>query len=178
MAQACSYFGAMARNNAWANAQLLGACAALTQEDFVAPRTGFFPSIKATLNHILAVDRYYLDGLRHGGRGAELFLATDYGSVDDLEPAQAEQDAALTAFCDALAPQDLERTVAFDRGEGGIWHERIDLVLLHLFQHQVHHRGQVHAMLAGTPVAPPQLDEFFIDFDRDPQAGAVFGGDR
>ena len=34
-------------------------------------------------------------------------------------------------------------------------------LLAHLFQHQIHHRGQVHAMLAGTPVAPPQLDEFF-----------------
>jgi hypothetical protein len=35
-------------------------------------------------------------------------------------------------------------------------------VLAHLFQHQIHHRGQAHAMLAGTPVKPPQLDEFFL----------------
>jgi uncharacterized damage-inducible protein DinB len=35
-------------------------------------------------------------------------------------------------------------------------------VLLHLFAHQTHHRGQAHAMLAGTPVKPPQLDEFFM----------------
>jgi len=34
-------------------------------------------------------------------------------------------------------------------------------ILAHLFQHQIHHRGQVHAMLAGTAVKPPQLDEFF-----------------
>ena len=33
--------------------------------------------------------------------------------------------------------------------------------LAHLFQHQIHHRGQAHAMLAGTCVMPPQLDEFF-----------------
>ena len=46
--------------------------------------------------------------------------------------------------------------------------ERIDAILAHLFQHQVHHRGQAHAMLAGTDVPPPQLDEFFLDFDRDP----------
>ena len=32
---------------------------------------------------------------------------------------------------------------------------------MHLFQHQVHHRGQAHAMLSGTSVSPPQLDEFF-----------------
>jgi uncharacterized damage-inducible protein DinB len=40
--------------------------------------------------------------------------------------------------------------------------ERAGDILLHLFEHQIHHRGQVHAMLAGTRVAPPQLDEFFL----------------
>ena len=38
-------------------------------------------------------------------------------------------------------------------------------VLAHLFQHQTHHRGQVHAMLSGTSVAPPQLDEFIVADD-------------
>jgi len=46
----------MACNNAWANHRLLGACAKLSQRDFLAPRTSFFPSIKATLNHNLTVD--------------------------------------------------------------------------------------------------------------------------
>ena len=36
-----------------------------------------------------------------------------------------------------------------------------DRLLLHLFQHDVHHRGQAHCMLSGTGVKPPQLDEFF-----------------
>jgi uncharacterized damage-inducible protein DinB len=38
-------------------------------------------------------------------------------------------------------------------------------VLLHLITHQVHHRGQVHAMLNGTVVKPPQLDEFVMPSD-------------
>jgi len=37
----------------------------------------------------------------------------------------------------------------------------MDRLLLHLFQHQIHHRGQAHAMLSETRIAPPQLDEFF-----------------
>jgi uncharacterized damage-inducible protein DinB len=32
---------------------------------------------------------------------------------------------------------------------------------MHLFQHDIHHRGQAHAMLSGTRITPPQLDEFF-----------------
>ena len=45
------------------------------------------------------------------------------------------------------------------------YRERTQDVLAHLFQHDIHHRGQVHAMLAGTAVAPPQLDEFFLAQD-------------
>ena len=43
--------------------------------------------------------------------------------------------------------------------------DRAGHVLAHLFMHQTHHRGQVHAMLSGTPVAPPQLDEFLMPSD-------------
>jgi uncharacterized damage-inducible protein DinB len=43
-------------------------------------------------------------------------------------------------------------------------------ILAHLFQHQIHHRGQAHAMLAGTAVAPPQLDEFFCSNEADLRA--------
>ena len=57
------HFVAMARNNAWANHRLLSACEALTAEEFAAPRAGFFPSLRATLNHILWVDIYYIDAL-------------------------------------------------------------------------------------------------------------------
>ncbi len=48
-----------------------------------------------------------------------------------------------------------------NRGDTRIQVERRDRLLLHLFQNQVHHRGQAHAMLAGTTVKPPQLDDFF-----------------
>src|SRR5258708_33201720 len=57
------HFATMAYNNAWANHRLLNACERLSQEEFVAPRTSFFPSLKATLNHIVTVDWYYVDAL-------------------------------------------------------------------------------------------------------------------
>src|SRR4026207_1568483 len=62
-------YRAMAFNNAWSNHRLLAACAHLTQEEFEAARTGFFPSLKATLNHILIVDWFYVDGLEGGWLG-------------------------------------------------------------------------------------------------------------
>ena len=63
------HFATMAYNNAWANHRLLTACGLLTQDDFVAPRVSFFPSLKATLNHNLTVDWYYVDALERALRG-------------------------------------------------------------------------------------------------------------
>ena len=62
---------AMAYNNAWANHRLLSACAELTQEEFAAPRVGFFPSLQATLNHILTIDLFYVDALEGGTLGPD-----------------------------------------------------------------------------------------------------------
>jgi uncharacterized damage-inducible protein DinB len=64
----------------------------------------------------------------------------------------------------------LDRIVSVHRG-GRIQRERLDRLLLHLFQHQIHHRGQAHAMLSGTGMPPPQLDEFFPEEEAGLRAG-------
>lgn len=157
---------AMARNNRWSNHRLHGAVLALRPGEFEAERTSFFPSIAGTLNHILAIDRYYFDALVEGGVGPAVFYDfVPFADPQALSEAQAAQDIALIAFCDGLAPADFGRRVVTDRGGAGRFPERIGDLLAHLFLHQVHHRGQVHAMLSGTSVKPPQLDEFFLDFD-------------
>jgi uncharacterized damage-inducible protein DinB len=69
-------------------------------------------------------------------------------------------DRRLIAVCEALSEASLSREVYVNHGDIRIQVERRDRLLLHLFQHQVHHRGQAHAMLAGTTVKPPPLDEF------------------
>ena len=69
-------YRAMAYNNAWANHRLLTACASLSQADFVAPRVGFFPSLRATLNHILIIDRFYVDAMEGGTLGPAAWAGT------------------------------------------------------------------------------------------------------
>ena len=163
----CRHFQAAARNNRWANHRLDKACVALSPGAFTAARTGFFPSIAATLNHVHAIDLYYLDALEEGGIGRAAWR--EYVELDDageLAAAQARTDQRLIRFCDGLGATDCDRRVPMDREEDGIFHERIGDILAHLFQHQVHHRGQAHAMLSGTGVAPPQLDEFFLEYER------------
>jgi len=89
---------AMAYNNAWANHRLLTACAALTQAEFAAPRTGFFPSIQATLNHILIIDRFSADALEGGTLGLDAWAdPVPCPTVAELRPAQAAVDRRLIA---------------------------------------------------------------------------------
>ena len=152
---------AMAYNNAWANHRLHACCAALSQEDFVAPRTGFFPSIQATLNHILVIDLFYVDALEGGALGPAAWAnPIPCPTMTELQPAQALVDRRLIAWCDALDEDGPDRIIQVHR-DTRIQTERADRLLLHLFQHDVHHRGQAHAMLSSTWVKPPQLDEFF-----------------
>jgi uncharacterized damage-inducible protein DinB len=151
----------MAYNNGWANHRLLAACASLSQAEFTAARTGFFPSLRATLNHILVIDRFYIDAMEGGTLGPAAWADPEpCATVLILRDAQGEMDRRLIAGVEGLDPADLDRIVDVHRGRR-IQHEGIDRLLLHLFQHQVHHRGQAHAMLSATDVRPPQLDEFF-----------------
>jgi len=154
-------YRSMAYNNAWANHRLLTACARLSQAEFEAPRTGFFPSLRATLNHILVIDLFYVDAMEGGTLGPAAWADPEpCATVDALRPAQAAVDRRLIAVAERLDAHGLDRIVAVHRGDH-IQRERLDRLLLHLFQHQVHHRGQAHAMFSGTSVQPPQLDEFF-----------------
>lgn len=152
-----------ARANRLANHRLHGAMAPLTRDELHAPRTGFFPSLIATLNHIVAVDQYYIGALRGEPGGAAHWAAfVPDDELHALAQHQRSSDERLMAFCDALDAAGCDRVVDMDRGEGRIQRDRAANVLAHLFMHQTHHRGQLHAMLSGTRIAPPQLDEFLM----------------
>jgi uncharacterized damage-inducible protein DinB len=166
-------FRAFAYNNAWANHRLLSACANLSEQEFQAARTGFFPSLQATLNHIYVIDLFYVDALEGGWLGPKAWEnPVPCPSVAELQAAQAKVDRRLIAVCDALTPDRLAGIVRVNR-DTSVQTERRDRLLMHLFQHQIHHRGQAHAMLSGTSVAPPQLDEFFAAGEA-PLRGAEF----
>lgn len=169
-------FRAFAYNNAWANHRLLGACAELTQDEIEAKCTGFFPSLQATLNHIYVVDLFYVDALEGGWLGPAAWEnPVPCPALAELSAAQASMDRRLIDVCNALTPAVLSGEVRINRGTS-VQVERRDRLLMHLFQHQIHHRGQAHAMLSGTRIKPPQLDEFFSMADaplRAPELAAL-----
>jgi uncharacterized damage-inducible protein DinB len=160
------HFRHMARNNAWSNYRLHRACERLRPGEFEAKGVSFFPSLQRTLNHILIVDWYYLDALEAGGRGLSVVERdVPCPTLAELAPAQKAADERLIAYCDALTSEGIEHAVTLERGSRVAPTETVAAVLAHLFMHQIHHRGQAHAMLAGTSIPPPQLDEYLLRDD-------------
>lgn len=155
----------LAQGNRLANARLHRACAGLDPAELTLQRPAFFGTIQKTLNHILMVDRFYLNALL--GRPLDRAALDEASFCPDLPTLtawQADSDLALLAHVQGLTPEDLARIVPIDRGER-TQHDRRDDILSHVFQHQTHHRGQVHGMLSATTVKPPQLDEFIVADD-------------
>jgi uncharacterized damage-inducible protein DinB len=143
------------------NYRLLTVCSNLNQEEFEAERTGFFPSLQMTLNHIYAVDLFYVDALQGGWLGPKAWENhVPYPSIAEPKRAQAAGDKRLITVVNTLTPDLLGDIVRVNR-DTLVQTERRDRLLMHLFQHQIHHRGQAHAMLSATAIKPPHLDEFF-----------------
>ncbi len=165
MTEATRFIRKLAYANMLANDRLHEAVSQLETGEFEAPRTSFFPSLVATLNHILIIDWFYIDALEGGDLGAKAWAnQIPFPDRADLRAAQLASDRRLLAFCLSLSDQNLGRPVSIHR-TGRIQVERCDDVLSHLFQHQTHHRGQAHAMLSGATIKPPQLDEFIVADD-------------
>lgn len=150
--------GMMARYNRLANEILYDACGKLSDRDRKASRQAFFTSIHGTLNHIMVGDRIWL--ARFAGKTVPSSGLDDilYDAFDDLCAARAAEDTRIEAFAEALTEADLARTIRYRNHTGRTFEDPLPLLATHLFNHQTHHRGQVHDLLSQTEVPPPSLD--------------------
>ena len=161
-----AYFRQLARYNAWANERLYAAAAELSDAERKARRPSFFGSIHATLNHILVGDRVWLARLtakRGGplvGRPPEITSLDQelYENFDELRAARIKEDQRISELIGRYGEADLERKLDYLNMAGEEHHTPMTEVLAHFFNHQTHHRGQVHGLLSDTRVAPPPLD--------------------
>jgi len=163
-----TYFRRFARYNAWANHRLYEACASLSPADYRARRPSFFGSIHATLNHILVADRVWMGRFEGVPSGIERLDQILYDEFADLRAARETEDGRILGFVAGLGDEALEDTLRYRNMAGEPQETPLAWTLAHFFNHQTHHRGQVHGMLSGTPVAPPPLDLiYFLRQDRD-----------
>ncbi|HZB90144.1 MAG TPA: DinB family protein [Stellaceae bacterium] len=156
-----AYFDLLAAYNAWANGRLYDACAQLAQAELKAPRRAFFGSILGTLNHLLVGDRIWMSRLA----GGTLVMPLNKILFEDFAPLRAarqQQDKLLIDLVGGIPASRLDEPLSYQNTRGEAFETPRRLVLGHLFNHQTHHRGQVHDMLSQTPVPPPELDLIFF----------------
>jgi len=148
----------LARYNRLANERLYASCAELGDAARNETRPAFFKSIHGTLNHILVGDRIWLarfEGRDVPSTGLDAIL---YDGFEDLRAARSDEDIRIEAFAEGVTDAFLAGTIRYENNEGRVFDDPVDMLVSHFFNHQTHHRGQVHDMLCQTDVTPPVLD--------------------
>jgi PhzF family phenazine biosynthesis protein len=158
------YLRRMASYNQWMNSRLYAACAGLPAESLAADRKAFFGSIIGTLNHLANADIIWLKRFATqpalGASLAEASALPPPASLGELRTADLAQlrqlrerlDAVILALADGLAEPDLDHVLAWKNSRGLTSHKNFFEVLMHFFNHQTHHRGQVTTLLSQEGV--------------------------
>jgi len=154
-----THFQTLARFNAWANRTIYDAAEALGETEYRKERpAAYFGSILKTLNHLLIVDYLWfarLDGVSRTDLKLDQVLHDDFAA---LRLAREAEDARIIAQVDGIDELRLAEDHAFKDSRGNSWTLPAWQMLATVFNHQTHHRGQVHALIKEAGAEPPPLD--------------------
>ena len=153
-----THFQMLARYNRIANERLYAQCALLDDAEYRKHRQGSIGSIHGLLNHILLGDRRWLGLFENGQRATPPLGQILYDDFAELRHARQREDERIETFFLSLPGEFFSRSFAYTNNQGKDYVETASVACAHLFNHQTHHRGQVHVMLSQSPVAPPSLD--------------------
>lgn len=149
--------------NAWANSRFFEAIAGLDEERRTAPLESSFPSVIATLGHIVGAEWIWLSrwqGTSPGGFPEWLQSPT----LEDLRTRLSQVESDRTAFLATLTPDDLQRPLAYKLLNGTASSLRLLDLLLHVVNHSSYHRGQLTTLLRQVGATPPATD--YVVFKR------------
>jgi uncharacterized damage-inducible protein DinB len=160
-----AYVRRMAHYNRWQNENLYRAADRLSDDERRRERGAFFGSIHATLNHLLWADRMWMSRFADvpapdGGIPQSVSL---HGEWEELKRARKDFDGTIIGWAGRLDPEWLAGDLTWYSGAAKKeltkpkW-----LLVTHLFNHQTHHRGQVHCMLTQAGQKPDATDLPFM----------------
>ena len=161
------HFQMFALYNRWANARLLDALEPMNDEDWHRDAGLFFPSVHATLNHLLVADMVWTSRFRGSpwspGR-LDVILHEDRA---DLVTARRGMDDDIVEWVETLSEDDLAGEFTYRPVTNPEpFTQRLAPALAHFFNHQTHHRGQVHAATTRFLGVSPALDLIYFQRDR------------
>ena len=167
------YCQLMALYNEWMNAKLYRACASLPESVLHEDKGAFFKSIYLTLNHITYSDLAFLS--RFTGEPEQVPpLGKDlFGGFQQLSQERKLIDTRLSYWAKGLTPQWLEQMLTYVSKVDGSQRTAANWVLVtHLFNHQIHHRGQITTLTTQLGVDLGSTDlPFMPQFDHDASTG-------
>ena len=180
------YVSMMASYNQWMNAKLYAAASGLSADALSADRGAFFGSIIGTLNHIVVADTIWLQRFTahpSAFESLDAIRALDSpGALDqilftDIEPLSAHRtiiDAAILDWAHELSESDLETAIAYRNMTGVAKRKPLAALLVHFFNHQTHHRGQVTTLLtqAGQDVGVTDVLALMPDVEQSSDSGS------
>jgi uncharacterized damage-inducible protein DinB len=153
-------FKHLAGYNAWANARVYDAAGKLSGEQLWKDVGLFFGSVGGTLNHILVADRVWMKRFTGAGEHPSKLNAILHRDLPQLAAEREKEDRRILAFAERLTDERLAAEFTYtmmtrsDTITSKLWPD-----LLHVFNHQTHHRGQAHTGLSIlTGEEPPSLD--------------------
>ncbi len=153
------HFRTLARFNAWANTQIYDAVGALPEGEYEKSRpAAYFGSIHGSLNHLLVVDRLWFGRVEGVDRGITSLDQILHNGFDELRRAREAEDTRIIALVDGLEEAALGADLSYSSLAGGPYAMPFRIVLAAVFNHQTHHRGQVHALVKEAGAEPPALD--------------------
>jgi uncharacterized damage-inducible protein DinB len=159
------HFQMLADYNSWANLRVYDACTALSDEEYRADRGAFFGSAHRTLNHLLVADRIWLRRITGTGTAPMELNVVLYEELADLGKARVAEDQRFIDLTASLTPEAFAKTVSYTPVTVPTpVTEPLGVMLAHVFNHQTHHRGQVHAIL--TSLGKPSVVLDMITFLR------------
>ena len=157
------YARTMARYNRWMNERLYECCARLTDEQRKRDAGAFFKSIHGTLNHLLLGDRVWM-GRFVGPVFAPKSLSQElYGNFDELRRERAKTDEAIDAWVATLTDERLRGELAYTSIVNPAPRRMpLALAVVHFFNHQTHHRGQLTTLLMQEGIDPGATDLMWL----------------
>jgi uncharacterized damage-inducible protein DinB len=152
------HFRMLARYNRIANERLCECCAQLDDAEYRRQRAGSLGSIHGLLNHILLGDRIWMSRFKGSGHSTPPLVTVLFDNFAELRSAREKQDAEIESFFGESEAGFLERELCYVNSQKRDCRDAMPMAVSHFFNHQTHHRGQIHVMLSQTSVPPPSLD--------------------
>ena len=160
------YVRTMATYNRWQNGSLYDAASTLGDDARKQARGAFFGSIHATLNHILWGDQIWMSRFTGASAPAisEMVESTRiYAQWEDLCAARTAFDETIASWAAETDQKWLDGDLTWTSvANNRTFSKPMWQLVTHMFNHQTHHRGQVHAMLTAAGARPDDTDLPFM----------------